>query len=414
MSGEIKALSSPFGPEQAIGWLEIDLSALARNALAVKKLLKPNCRLLGVVKANGYGLGALPVARALEDIADMLGVTTAEEGIQLRRGGIKLPILVFLPPDAGQAAAFAQYNLTATIDSPQRAALLEKALSSPVDCHLKINTGMNRLGTNAGDALLCAQALDKAKNLHLTGVYSHFYQAAPRFGAAAQRQLAVFKTALSALEESGLKPPLVHMANSAAILQEPQSHFNMVRCGTLLYGQSPAAKNPPGFQLEDPFRACCRITAVRDIPKGGRIGYGGEFTASRPCKIAILPLGYADGFGISPPPRPGFVNILRESLMEIARLIVKRPRHYAYIEGLRLPLAGRIAMQMSAVDISRAPFLQPGDAVGLSLRRICASPLLPRVYITDEQRAEYASLEAESPALPRHQGEGLLEQGESL
>ncbi len=396
MSSEITPYSPQFAPEGGQSWLEIDLDIIRRNALAVKNLLRPGCGLMAVVKANGYGLGAAPIALALEDIAQMLGVTNVYEAIELRQSGVSLPILVFLPPCENTAALYGEFKLSATIDSPQGALLLNSRIKTPVSCHLKINTGMNRLGASAAEVSETARAVASAENLKLKGVYSHFYNSPAPRGLEAQKQLEVFKSSLKSLEETGLRPSLAHMANSAAIIRLPQSHFEMVRCGTLLYGQSPVSL-PPGLQLEDPFKARCRIAAVRSINKGEKVGYGGDFISPCPKKLAVLPIGYSDGFGISPPCRPGLINALKSCLHQTARALAKKPQSYGYLKGLRLPLAGRIAMQTSILDISRAPFLKTGDTIGISLRRVNASPLLKRIYLKEGRAVTISELQKTAP-----------------
>lgn len=367
-------------PQTAQRWLEIDLSAVRHNALAIKGLLRENCRMLAVVKDNAYGLGALEIARELEDIVQMFGVTTAEEGVELRQNGIGLPILVFAPPDNYNASLYHQYALTASIDNPSQIQALSDQ-NGNIDCHLKINTGMNRLGATGHEVMNLAQAIHDNQSLNLRGMYSHFYNA-PASVAASRQQLQWFNGYEKALGGKGIQMPLKHIANSAAILNLPESQLDMVRCGTLLYGQSPVPL-PAGLELKDPFKACCRVLAVHYLEKGTLVGYGGEYKTPKRRKVAVLPIGYSEGFGIVPQGNQGIWKTFKRFLLDVARIITKKPQFYGYLGSTHFPAKGRISMQLSTIDISDDIKIKEGDILNFSLRRTCASPRLDRVYYKD-------------------------------
>jgi alanine racemase len=365
-------------------WIEIDINALHHNALAVKSLLKPDCLLMAVIKDNAYGAGGEEISAQLEDIADMFAVTTVEEGVALRKRGLRKPILIFAPPGEYNAAFYGRYELSATIDRTEQAAFLAAANRENINCHIKVNTGMNRLGVSGNNVLAAAQAVREKDNLILQGLYSHFYNASAS-EASSRRQLQLFLNYARALSGAGINIPLLHIANSAAIINMPESHLNMVRCGTLLYGQSPV-KTPPSLQLKEVFQAYCRVLSVQYIEKGDAVGYGGDYRAPGRRVTAVLPIGYSDGFGIIPYVNSGAARTVKSALMEIARVFFKRPKFYAYFEGRRLPVCGRVSMQLSTVDATETAKIKPGDIVSIPLWRTCANPNLARLYYKDGEQ----------------------------
>lgn len=359
--------------EQLTNWLEIDLDALSCNVKQIRTHLAEGCRLLAVVKNDAYGLGAPEVARHLADQVDYLAVSTLQEALSLRSASIALPILVFIPPLRGQVDLFVKHNLTATLDSKQT---LEVLRGSGLSVHLKVNTGMNRLGLAAAEvAETAGQA--QADGLIITGIYSHFAAAADK--SCAQKQLALFKQVLTELDGKNIKRGLAHIANSAAIVNLPEAHLDMVRAGTLLYGQSPVTL-PVNFVLADTFLAFARIVAVHDLAAGEKIGYGGDYIVKAPLRAAVVAVGYGDGFCLEPQSRQSKEDIVRASIKNSVRALGNKPRYYFMVGNKRLPLLGRVAMQMSCCDISGTA-LQAGDIVRLPLRRTCASALLPRLYL---------------------------------
>jgi alanine racemase len=374
-------------------WIEINLDAIEANAREIKNHLPAACRLLAVVKADAYGLGAKAIAHTLADQVDMLAVSTCEEGVELRQSGSKTPILVFIPPSDYTAELFGKYGLTASIDSPQSLQALAKAGCANQPCHLKINSGMNRLGINIDEAAALAAKISKNPASRLRGVYSHLALAAEN--ATASRQIAAFKKALTAIKEKNIDYGIAHMANSTAILRLPEACFDMVRAGTILYGQSPVAL-PCNWQLHNPWQACCRIIAVRELKKGDAVGYGGDFVAAKNMRIAVIPFGYADGFALETNTRNGNIgSVFKQSMKNAGRIMAQKPLHYAIYEhdGVKdqLPIVGRVGMQLSAVDISGQP-LEKGDVLKISLRRTCTNSRISRIYYKDQKFVSQRSI----------------------
>ncbi|MGI5892506.1 MAG: alanine racemase [Bacillota bacterium] len=367
-------------------WIEINLDAIIANIKEIRSHIESSCRLLAVVKADAYGLGSVQIAKALVDEVDMLAVSTCEEGIELRQNGIETPILVFIPPSPYTAELMLRYHLTASIDSTESLDLLIACGANNHPCHLKINSGMNRLGISLAQAAYLAQKITATSALCLTGIYSHLALAADRISA--NRQIGNFKKALSSIEDLGIDYGVAHIANSTAIIKLPESHLDMVRAGTIIYGQSPVAL-PNGWHLENPWQANCRIIAVRELKKGDAVGYGGDFIAHKDMQIAIIPFGYADGFALETNTRSGSIGaIFRQSLKNVARIVSQRPLHYAFYDNdnthLKLPIVGRVGMQLSAVDITGYP-IKKDDILQLSLRRTCTNSRISRIYYKDQQ-----------------------------
>ena len=359
--------------EQLTNWLEIDLDAIWANVEQIKGRLAKNCRLLAVVKNDAYGLGAPEVARQLADKVDYFAVSTLQEALAVRGAGVGRPILVFIPPQAGQVGLFVKHNLTATLDSDPT---LEALRGSGLPVHLKVNTGMNRLGLAAAEVAKTAERA-QAAGLIITGIYSHFAAAAEQDFA--QKQLDLFKEVVTELDVRQIDRGLAHIANSAAIVNLPEAHLDMVRAGTILYGQSPV-KLPADFVLVDSFSAYARIIAVHNLDAGQKVGYGGDYTVKAPLRAAVVAFGYGDGFCLEPQSRQNKSDIIRASLKNSARALGDKPRYYFIAGNKRLPLLGRVAMQMSCCDISGTD-LRVGDVLRLPLRRTCASALLPRLYL---------------------------------
>lgn len=244
-------------------WLEIDLDKLAANFAAVQD--KVGGDIIAVVKNDAYGFGAVPCARALAAAgADMLAVTTPEEALELRLAGIDAPVLVFLPVQAGEEHIYAEYRLTATVDGLRAARLLS---GLGVDCHLKLNTGMNRFGIEPDELADVLAELALPGAARLTGVYSHLATALEKDEHYARRQIALFAKMRDQVLAAGFAGVSFHLANSAGMLRYPEAHFSAVRVGSALYGQLVMAR-ACGLELQDPIRACARVAALRSLKKG--------------------------------------------------------------------------------------------------------------------------------------------------
>ncbi|MGQ9455806.1 MAG: alanine racemase [Armatimonadota bacterium] len=360
-------------------WVEVDLSALRHNFAQVRAFVGENVRVMAVVKANAYGHGYARVARVFQDSgAYALAVTRIEEGLILREAGIEIPIVLLAPVQADNIRTAIQEELHMTVCEQTQLELISKeasALGKKAFVHVKIDTGMGRLGLSPNRVVEFYRRLSLLPNVTVAGTYTHFATAAERSTCDAEKQLELFKQALSSIRRSGLGCGLVHCANSAAILRMPDSHFDMIRPGTLLYGQYPSRFVPRMLQLRSTWKLKARICHVRELPKGAKIGYGGDYTTRRPAKIAVIPVGYADGFTLVPEGsiyRSGFCRL-------IARRLRWSPA--VYLRGMRVAVVGRVGMQLCLTDVTDLPDVKVGEDVEIPAMRIPTNSMIPRVYL---------------------------------
>jgi len=327
-------------------WVEIDLEAIAQNVRRIVEWVGPEVKVLAVLKADGYGHGAIKVARtALNNGATWLGVACLSEAIALRQAGISAPILIlgFTPP--WQARETVLHEVTATIFSLDVAQALSRAaldLGRQAHVHIKVDTGMGRLGLLPDEVVSFATQVASLPGIDLDGIFTHFSSADEADLSYTLWQIERFNRVLGALRAQGIIPRHIHAANSAAILRLPQSHYNMVRLGLLMYGLSPSPEVPcpPGFRPALSFK--CQVAQVKELPVGSYIGYGRAFRTTRPSRIAVIPVGYADGF------RRG-------------------PRNWGevLVRGQRAPIVGRVCMDQTMIDVTDIPGVQQGDEVVL-------------------------------------------------
>ena len=315
-------------------WLEIDLSALAGNISELRRHIGPRRLLYAVVKANAYGHGAELIApAALEAGVDRLAVAAVNEAISLRESGVRAPILLlgYTPPELAETVL--QYNLAVSVyEAPAALAFAETAarVGQPMTVHLKVDTGMHRLGIDPADAHdLCAM-LSKNPHLFLEGIYTHFSTADETDKEYSRTQLRRFSSLLERLTHSGCRPPIAHAANSAATIDLPEAHLDAVRCGILLYGLSPSDEVPAPPQMRPVLSWKARIAQVRSLSAGEPVSYGNTWRASGPSKVAVIPVGYADGFPRSP-----------------------RTWKTVLIGGREVPVVGRICMDHAFADVTQ-------------------------------------------------------------
>jgi alanine racemase len=364
-------------------WVETSVSALQANLSAVKSRLKPECRVYAVVKANGYGHGlALSGAAFTEGGADGLAVTTLEEGVQLRAAGIGCPILLLSPSLPGDAIHLLEHRLTATVcDSGIALQLANMARNwgKRIRAHLKVDTGMGRVGCLWTDASLFLETHANDPGLEIEGIYTHFATAFQPKSPLFRSQRDIFLTLLESLAASGMRPPIAHAANSAALLQDPEIHLDAVRPGTLLYGQFPAGAGEEARRLElrEGWSLCCKIAQVKEVPAGWTVGYGAEFKCAQPTRVAVLPVGYADGLTLDP-------ASLHKGLRGAKRWL-DAMRHknepVAVIHDKPARFLGRVAAQMVCVDVSDIPEAKTGDTAKLPAKRMLVSAELPRIPV---------------------------------
>lgn len=328
--------------QQRGAWLGVDLVALADNLRAIRSLLAPSTKLMAVVKADAYGHGALAVAEAaLANGATHLGVATVEEGQKLRRSHVHAPILVLgLVPDKAYQAAI-ESHLQVTVSSGRQVQVVERiaaGLGKVADLHLKVNTGMTRVGCELHEAAGLAKYVLDSTSVRLNGVSSHLATAEAPLPVDAEAQVSRFAELADALKLSP-KRVLRHVANSAGTLYLPSAHMDMVRVGLAMYGCSPRGNEPAPVRLRQVLSLRARVAQVKEVPPGTVVGYGGTWTASRATRLALLPVGYADGM-----PR---------SLSNRGEVLVR---------GVRCPIVGRVSMDQTIVDVGSIA-VEPGEEV---------------------------------------------------
>ncbi|MDX9873076.1 MAG: alanine racemase [Clostridia bacterium] len=372
-------------------WVEIDLAAIAHNFYQVRQLLDATTRILAVVKADAYGHGASETARTLEALgADMLGVTSVAEGKSLRENGITIPILVFGPFLPEEAALIVEYDLTPSIAAHNQIGWLRQALSErnrTIKVHLKIETGMGRTGLLPEEAAAAALEILSVPGMIPEGVYSHFAAAMGPDKTYTYKQYERFQTALQALEQAGVSGLIRHIANSAAIIDLPGMQLDMVRTGTLLYGQFPSPRQEKSLSLQNTWQFRSRIIYLHDLPAGHSIGYGRTYKTTRPSRIAVIPVGFTDGLQMEPLFKPaGFVDLAKG----IAKQILYYLNHPLVTPAVTIPaegrsrtarIVGKIGMQLTMVDVTGIPGIEIGTLVQAPIRRTAVSPAVPRLYL---------------------------------
>ena len=332
-------------------YAEIDLAAIRHNLRVLRSRLGPGVRVLGVVKADGYGHGAEQVAQALvrpggggDPGIDMLGVAIVEEGVALRVAGVGVPILVMGLAPADELAAALAYRLTLTVDGPATAepiARLAARRGVRMPVHLKVDTGMNRLGVRAEEAVEAARALAASPHLDLEGLYTHLACADVPDGGTTDRQLAAFRAVVEALAAEGIRPRLLHAANSSALLGRPDSHFNLVRPGLALYGVRPGGARGE-VDLRPALALKSRVVALKRVRPGEGVSYSHRWRAQRESLVGVVPVGYADGY-------PWALS----------------ERASVRVAGRLAPVVGAVCMDMTMVDLTDVPGAGPGAEVTL-------------------------------------------------
>ena len=328
-------------------WVEINLAALSNNIVQIRKLLQAGTQFMAVVKADAYGHGAVSVAQtALKAGASWLGVATVPEGIQLREAGIKAPILILgatYTPEQVQAIALGQ--LEPTICSAKQALIFSEILEtinldSPLPVHLKLDTGMSRLGTHWQDCGELIQLVARLPHLSIKSVYSHLATADSPDRTVMDLQHQRFDSAIARIKDIGIEIPRLHLANSAGTLRDKSLHYDMVRVGLAIYGFYPSDHLRSTVDLETVLQVKARVTHVKTIEKGAGVSYGHTFIASEQMRLAVVGIGYADGI-----PRNLSNNM------------------QVLIRGIKVPSVGAITMDQIMLDISTIPDVREGEIV---------------------------------------------------
>ena len=324
----------------------VDLSAIRHNVAGVKDRIGLKRHLMAVVKADGYGHGAVEVAEAsLSSGADCLAVAIPEEGTPLRHAGIRCPILVLGLVQPCEARKTVAAGLEQTVCSTELLDALDQESAKvgiKTHVHIKVDTGMGRIGLQPEDAVEFARRVVSCPSIVLEGVYSHFSCADESDKEFSRAQFRRFEGVLKALDSAGIPVPVRHMANSAGVLDLPEAHLDMVRPGIMIYGLYPSAEVSHSVHLSPAMSFVTRICQVKEVPPGTPVGYGATFVTNKRSVIATIPVGYADGY--------------RRLLSHKAQVIVR---------GRRVGLLGRVAMDMCMIDVTSVPDARPGDDVTL-------------------------------------------------
>jgi alanine racemase len=323
-------------------WVEVDLSAIAHNVRALKALTPAGTRFMAVVKADGYGHGAVPVARAaLTAGATDLGVATVDEALVVRDAGFAEPLMLLSEPPLEAAEILLERDIVPTVTTREFAVGYAKAATARGTegaYHLKLDTGMNRIGVRAEAAAEFAYSLKDFPGLRLEGTFTHFATADVPGDWDVERQLQRFTAALEDMRTEGVDPGIVHAANSPATVLYPQSHFDMVRCGIAIYGLEPSDAAVGRVDLRPAMSVKARATIVKRIGIGEGVSYGLTWQAAAPSTIATLPLGYADG-----------VHRLLSNKMQVL------------LGGVRAQQVGRVCMDQFMVEVPRGVPFERGD-----------------------------------------------------
>ncbi|MHB1457078.1 MAG: alanine racemase [Armatimonadota bacterium] len=364
-------------------WVEIKQSSLIHNFRQIRNLVPKKTGVMAVVKTNGYGHDLVIAARVFAEAgADYLGVTTIEEGIIIRNAGINKPVLVFSPILPEQIESALANNLELTVCDDLFLEMLSAyavKMNTIAKAHVKIDTGMGRLGIYPFECAAFYARLMRLPNIDITGTYTHFSDAGVSDRSKTQTQIKQFSDVISKLKSSGMYTGMVHAANSAGLLNYPDAAFDMVRPGTILYGQYPSKFVKKSLDLQDTWKFKTRITAIRKIPSGKNIGYGSEYTTRRETVAAIIPVGYADGFTLIPESAARRKNSTVKNLASL--LFKKDSSSFVLINGNKAPVIGRVSMQMCSIDITELRDVKTGDEVVVPARRTSVSGSILRVLV---------------------------------
>ena len=325
---------------------EIDLDAIAFNVRQTRKLVGPDVRICAAVKADAYGHGVIPVSRTiLEGGVKMLGVATMEEALELRAAGIPAPILLLQCVPEGDIPEIVRNDVGAMVCSRSFASQLsDESLQADkrTKVHIKVDTGMGRVGIQADETVGLARELSAMPGIEIEGIFTHFACADEESQAFTQKQIADFRRVIDSVEAAGVHIPFRHAANSAGMLNVPESHFNMVRPGIMLYGLYDSGFVSRKPELRQAMTLKTGIVFLKELASGSTVSYGRTYTTKRRSLVATIPIGYADGYN--------------------RRLSNCAP---ALVRGMRVPVIGRICMDQTMLDVTDVPGVSIGDEVVL-------------------------------------------------
>lgn len=329
-----------------MSWAEIDLRAIRGNIAEINRVLEPQTGLMAVVKANAYGHGMLEVSKVcIEAGASYLAVANPQEALTLRGNGIDVPVLVlgWMPPE--DAAAMVEHQVDITVFEPETAVVLSRAAvaaGQTARIHLKIDTGMGRLGFDPSPrSLQTIQTIAGLPGIFIQGIFSHLATSDEKDKTFAYEQLEVFKQFIAELHKLGIEIPIRHLANSGAIMEMPETHLDMVRAGIILYGLYPSDEvDHSKIKLIPAMSLKSKVSFVKTMTAGQGVSYGRTYVSQDEIKVATVPIGYADGY-----------NRLFSNC------------GWAMIGGHKVPLIGRVCMDQVMFDVTGLDQVQPGDEV---------------------------------------------------
>ena len=325
------------------GYAEINLDAIRHNYRAIRRKINPAAKFCAVVKANAYGHGAIEVSRvAVECGADFLAVATVTEGLELRRAGFSVPILILGLVPLSAAEVVVENDLTQTVSDLTLAEKISAAavhLGKIAKIHLKIETGMGRIGVAPENAAELAKKISLLPNVELEGVFSHFADADSPDRTFTEHQIKIFSEVIETIRALNIGVKIFHIAESAAVLDIPAVHFDMARVGIIAFGLYPSANLPRTIKLRSTIKLVARVVYLKKIPAGVSIGYGRDFISARESLIATLPVGYADGY------------------------IRAYKNFHVEIRGQLAPIVGRVCMDQTMIDVTDVEGVQVGDEV---------------------------------------------------
>ena len=329
-------------------YAKVDLDALLSNVEQIKGRLKENTKIVAVMKADGYGHGCLPIALTLEEVPYVWGfaIATAEEAMELREAGIKKPILILGYSFEDSYEELVKNDICPTIISMEMAkkySEVGKRLNKDVNCHIKIDTGMSRIGYQVNeDSVKEIKEIAALPHLKMDGIFTHFARSDEKDKTFTTKQFDAFETMISNLENAGVTFKNHHCANSAAILEYPDASLDLARAGIILYGLWPSDEVKRDIKLRPVLSLYSHVVHVKTLPKGRTISYGGTVTLEKDTKIATIPVGYADGYC--------------RGLSSVG---------YVLIRGKKAPILGRVCMDQFMVDVSDISDVEVMDLVTL-------------------------------------------------
>lgn len=344
MNIDDNTVTTCYGELKRAAWVEVNLAAIRHNVQTLRGLIGARVKIMAVIKANGYGHGITEVAKtALDSGAEQVGVAMLQEALQLRRAGIACPILVLGCSLPDQALDIVYNNITQTVSSVEMAKALSEAacsLNKTAHVHVKIDTGMGRLGIDTHKTVEFVTELQKLSSLIISGVFTHLACADEDDDSFSQLQLENFRKALQDLTHYSIGTGIIHAANSAAILKYPEAHFDMIRPGLALYGLPPYPAALDRISLRPSLALKARIVQLKGLSRGSAVGYGQTYTLPKDTVLAMVPVGYGDG--------------LPRSLSN---------KGYVLVRGKKAPIVGRVCMDQFAIDIGHIPHVVPGEVV---------------------------------------------------